>query len=78
MRKPPSDGVARRVPRVGSWSKEDLVLAVVPALLLAGVVGGTALPVPTPTAAGVGSALAALVVAYALFVSPPVDRGRRR
>ena len=76
VRKRPSDEFDRRPVRSVSWSKYDLVLAAVPALLLGGAAGGATLPVPTPTAAGVGSALAALVVAYALFVSPPVDDRR--
>ena len=78
VRNRPDDDPVRRLLRSGPLSKYDLVLAAVPALLSAGALGGRALPVPTPTAAGVGSALAALVVAYALFVSPPVEDRRSR
>lgn len=64
--------------RLGSLSKYDVVLAAVPLLVLIGALGGVALPVPTPTAAGVGGAAAAVVVGYALFVDPPVGVRRRR
>ncbi|MFC7069442.1 MULTISPECIES: hypothetical protein [Halobaculum] len=78
VREPSSRNTTPVPPGAGSPSKYDLVLAAVPALLFAGAVGGTRLSLPTPTAAGVGSALAALVVAYGLFVSPPGGSRRAR
>lgn len=73
VRETPSDDLVQPTARSGftSWSKYDLVLIAVPVLLLTGTAGGYSLSLPTPTAAGMGAALAALLLAYVLFISPP-------
>ncbi|SHG70556.1 hypothetical protein [Halobaculum gomorrense] len=58
--------------RLLSPSKYDLLLAVVPALLVAGAVAGTRLALPPSVGTGLGSLLAALLVGYGLFVEPPM------
>jgi len=75
VRDPSSDDVVSGAGHAGlvSPSKYDLLLAAVPALLLAGAVGATRLALPAPVGTGLGSLAAALLVGYGLFVEPPVD-----
>ena len=74
VRDPSSDDVVPGVGRAGlvSPSKYDLLLAAVPALLLAGTVAATRLSLPASVGTGLGSLVAALLVGYGLFVEPPV------
>jgi len=74
VRDPSGDDVVTGAGRAGpaSPSKYDLLLAAVPALLLAGAVGATRLSLPAAVGTGLGSAVAALLVGYGLFVDPPI------
>ncbi|MXR40010.1 hypothetical protein GRX01_01375 [Halobaculum sp. WSA2] len=74
VRDPSSDDVVPGADRVGpvSPSKYDLLLAAVPALLLAGAAAATRLALPASVGTGLGSLLAALLVGYGLFVDPPL------
>ncbi|MFC6794868.1 hypothetical protein ACFQFH_11665 [Halobaculum halobium] len=74
MRDPPSDDFVSPSGRtgLGSLTKYDLLLAAVPALLLGGTLAAVRLALPVSLGTGLGSLFAALLVAYGLFVEPPV------
>lgn len=54
-------------------SRYDLLLAVLPTPLTAGLVIGAVSEVPSTGATALGGLLAALLVAYGLFVDAPVE-----
>lgn len=61
------------VPRFGSHY--DVFLLLLPLPLMLGVVGAVLTSVPTAVGAGVGGLPSAALLAYGLFVEPPMPDG---
>lgn len=59
-------------------SRYDLVLAVIPLAISAGVLLGAMGSVPEPLGVGGGGVVALTATAYALFGDPPIDPSDRR
>ena len=75
---PWSDSIVRRPDTLAeAVSRYDLVLAVIPLAIVAGVLLGTLGSVPEPVGVGGGGVVAFAATAYALFGDPPIETDRR-
>lgn len=73
---PQSDRIARRpVAITEAVSRYDLVLAVIPLAIAAGVLLGAMGSIPEPVGVGGGGVVAFAATAYALFGYPPIESG---
>lgn len=67
--------LAERIASEPTATRHDLVLAVVPLALVAGLLAGVLAGVGARTGVSVGSLVALLAVGYGVFGDPPVGRG---
>lgn len=75
---PRSDSIVRRPDTLAeAVSRYDLVLAVIPLAMVAGVLLGATGSVPEPVGVGGGGVVAVAATAYALFGDPPIERDHR-
>lgn len=61
---------------INHMEQYDFILLLIPLALLIGTGTFTGLGIPFETAVTVGSTVSGLIVAHAIFVSPPVGNGR--
>lgn len=75
---PNGSTVRRPLALARAVSRYDLVLAVIPLAISAGVLLGATGSVPEPLGVGGGGVVALTATAYALFGDPPIDPSDRR